>query len=162
MSYVENSLSEGETLISRFPLHTFVYTSVFVLFTLNIILFVTVILGAGNEGIQSFFGDYYYLTYIVPVLLFIYTSARLIEIKSIEFALTDRRVIKKGGVFRRESYELTLESIETVSFSQSILGRIFRFGDIIMTGKGNAIILFKNIDKPLVAKKIIDENLQRD
>src|SRR5262249_59455107 len=49
-----------------------------------------------------------------------------------EMAVTDRRIIYKRGFIRRHTIEMHLDKVESVDVDQSILGRIFGFGDILI------------------------------
>jgi|SRR5690348_918030 len=53
-----------------------------------------------------------------------------------EIAVTDRRIIWKTGFIRRDSIEMNLDKVESVKVDQSILGRIFGYGDIEIRGTG--------------------------
>src|SRR5205085_6129586 len=56
-----------------------------------------------------------------------------------ELAVTDRRVIYKSGLFSRHTLEMNRSKVESVDVDQSILGRIFSFGTIIVRGTGGSL-----------------------
>jgi uncharacterized membrane protein YdbT with pleckstrin-like domain len=66
-----------------------------------------------------------------------------------EIAVTDRRIIFKRGFIRRYTIEMHLDKVESVDVDQSILGRIFNFGDILIRGVGVGIEPLHNIDSPI-------------
>jgi uncharacterized membrane protein YdbT with pleckstrin-like domain len=66
-----------------------------------------------------------------------------------EIAVTDRRVIYKRGFVRRRTIEMHLDKVESVDVDQTILGRIFNYGDIIIRGVGVGIEPLENIEAPL-------------
>jgi len=77
-----------------------------------------------------------------------------------ENAVTTHRVIVKRGIICRDLRELPFSKIETCEFTQSIIGRIFDFGTVIVSGTGNARIIIGIIDHPsrfrqAIAQKII-------
>ena len=49
------------------------------------------------------------------------------------YILTNKRIIKKTGIIRRETEELMLRKIEGVKTKQSIMGRICGYGDVEVT-----------------------------
>ena len=51
----------------------------------------------------------------------------LIVYYSSEFGITDKRVIMKSGLITRYAYENSLDRIEGIEISQSIMGRIFDY-----------------------------------
>ena len=63
--------------------------------------------------------------------------------------MTNKRVIIKLGVVTTRSTELLLPKIEGIAVSQSLFGRMFGFGEIIVTGSGGTQEPFDNIQSPL-------------
>ena len=54
-----------------------------------------------------------------------------------EFGVTNKRVVFKHGFISRKAKDLRLESIETVGISNGLIGRIFGYGNLTITGMGN-------------------------
>jgi uncharacterized membrane protein YdbT with pleckstrin-like domain len=79
-----------------------------------------------------------------------------LKLRSIEHGVTNKRVTLKAGIFSRHSEEMKLSSIETVEIRQGIIGRIFGFGTLNVTGRGISDLVFKNIDDPLDVKRKIE------
>ncbi len=69
--------------------------------------------------------------------------------RSSEFAVTNKRVIIKLGVATTRSMELLLAKIEGITVSQSLSGRMFGFGAIVVTGSGGSQEHFDGIQAPL-------------
>jgi uncharacterized membrane protein YdbT with pleckstrin-like domain len=80
---------------------------------------------------------------------------RYIHYASSEFAVTDRRVIIKVGVLRRRTLEMQLTKIEAVAVDQGIMGRIFGYGDIAVTGTGGTNERFAGIGDPLAFRRAV-------
>lgn len=78
------------------------------------------------------------------------------KLRSIEQAVTNKRVILKVGLVSRKSEEMKLTSIETVEIRQSIFGRILGFGTVKVTGRGISDVVFKHINDPMVVKRAIE------
>jgi uncharacterized membrane protein YdbT with pleckstrin-like domain len=66
-----------------------------------------------------------------------------------EVAVTDRRVIYAIGFVNRHTVEMNMDKIESVDVEQSVLGRLFNFGDIIIHGTGETREVLWEIDDPL-------------
>ncbi len=79
-------------------------------------------------------------------------AAYLIYI-STEMAVTNKRVMAKKGVIRRETVEMFLTKVESIKVDQSILGRIFNFGSVIIKGTGGDAVPFNGIGDPLRFRK---------
>jgi uncharacterized membrane protein YdbT with pleckstrin-like domain len=76
-----------------------------------------------------------------------------------EFALTNKRVVIKTGMIRRATTELLLAKIESINVEQSLFGRLFNYGTIIITGTGTTHEPFTNIANPLVFRQHVQEQI---
>jgi uncharacterized membrane protein YdbT with pleckstrin-like domain len=64
--------------------------------------------------------------------------------------VTDRRVIFKTGFISRSTNEMQMDKIESVEVLQSIAGRIFDYGDLIIKGTGHGqFTRIKSIAAPI-------------
>ena len=70
-----------------------------------------------------------------------------------ERVLTDKRYIQKTGWIKRETEGISLDRVEEVNLKQTIIGRIFGFGTIDLSGTGSGKIILNYIDDPLVFQK---------
>lgn len=129
MSYIEQSLSTGETIESTFKFHWFA----------RIPMFIWIILGPVTVG----------LTWILAVYEFL-------KLKYTEQGVTNKRVILKTGIISRKSQEMRLKAVETVEIHQGIWGRIFGTGTIKVTGRGLSDVVFKHLDDPMAVKRQIE------
>ena len=129
MSYLDESLAPGETIVARFDLH----------WTAKWRLIVYLLLAIPTLGLA--------------LLAAIYEWLRL---RSIELGVTNRRVVRKTGIFSRQTEELRLASIETIDLRQSVWGRMLGFGDVVLTGRGESSMIFGRIAQPLNAKRAIE------
>lgn len=68
---------------------------------------------------------------------------------STELAITNKRVIAKFGLISRKSVEINLQKVESIQVNQGILGRIFDFGSIIISGAGSPQAPIPGISRPL-------------
>ena len=66
-----------------------------------------------------------------------------------EIAVTDRRVIYKRGFINRHTIEMNMDKVESVDVDQSLLGRIFNYGNITVRGTGSSFEPLRMIDHPL-------------
>ena len=138
MSYVDRNLLEGEEVVYRARLHRLIFLPpvAVAVVGLAVAIFVNAIAGA-------VFG-------VAAVLVFI---PRFVRYMTSEFAVTNKRVIVKVGLINRHTLELVLTKIETVGVDQGVLGRIFNYGTIVVTGTGGTKEPFTNIANPLGFRK---------
>ena len=93
---------------------------------------------------------------VVFILSFIGLGLYFIRYISIENAVTNKRVILKKGFIKTNTDELRNERIENIQIKQSILGRIFCYGDLEFKGTGGSSVIFKIIGDPISIKKEIE------
>ncbi len=53
-----------------------------------------------------------------------------------ETDVTNLRIVHKEGFIQRETFEMSLDKVESVDVSQSILGRILNYGNVRILGVG--------------------------
>ena len=66
-----------------------------------------------------------------------------------------QRVIVKVGLVQRQTLELLLRQVEAISVDQSIMGRIFNYGSVTLSGTGGVRGVFHNIAAPLEFRRKI-------
>ena len=66
-----------------------------------------------------------------------------------EMAVTDRRIILKRGFIRRHTVEMNMQKVETVDVDQTLIGRIFNYGNVTIRGTGSTFETIRRIDSPL-------------
>ena len=69
-----------------------------------------------------------------------------------ELAVTNKRVVAKFGLIRRSTIEINISKIESLQVEQGVLGRIFNFGSILISGAGNPQAAIPGISEPLKFK----------
>ena len=85
----------------------------------------------------------------------------LIQRRASEFAVTNKRVILKTGVVHRRTAEMFLSKVESVGADQTIVGRLFGYGSIVLRGTGGSTEPFENIDNPLEFRRQIQEQIAK-
>lgn len=76
-----------------------------------------------------------------------------IRYKTTELAFTNKRVIAKFGFVSRQTIELNLTKVESLQVNQGILGRIFNFGTLIISGAGNPQAPIPGISNPMTFRR---------
>ena len=72
-----------------------------------------------------------------------------------EIAVTDKRVIFKSGFISRSTIEMNMDKVESVDVAQSILGRIFDYGTIVVRGTGASMEPLRNVQGPIELRNSI-------
>lgn len=155
MGYIEENLTPGESVIYTTRKHWLVlFWPVFfgalcdLAGAVLIVWAVTSLAKNGNGMIAAV------VTGIVLMLVGVgvvgYGAAKR---SSTEIAVTNKRVLIKVGILRKRSVELFAPRIESVSVDQSLAGRIFNYGDIVVRGTGGTEEAFTKIAAPLEFRK---------
>jgi uncharacterized membrane protein YdbT with pleckstrin-like domain len=135
-NYVESNLLAGEQLIYKAHLHPIIFALPIALAAVGI----SVLIGASKVPAAGV---------ILLVLAAVMTIPPYIAVKTSEFAVTNRRVLIKVGWLHRQSLELLLQKVESISVDQSLMGRMLNFGTIGVRGTGGSRERFPNIAQPL-------------
>ncbi len=91
---------------------------------------------------------------LLPVVIGLYFLAQaLIRWKATEIAVTNERVIAKFGFISRRTVELNINRVEGIEVEQGILGRIFDFGSLTISGTGSEQAPVPGISEPLVFRR---------
>ena len=125
MSYIDESLIEGETVLHRARVS---WWSQFGLVLLGILT----------------------LVIVVGLLLLIWAWIR---VRSTEIAITNRRVIVKYGFVKRDTVEINLEKVEALRVEQGFLGRMLNYGTVFISGAGTSVAPIKDVTDPLVFRR---------
>ncbi len=76
-----------------------------------------------------------------------------IRYKTTELAFTNKRVIAKFGFISRQTVELYIPKVESIQVHQGILGRIFNYGSLIISGAGNPQAPIPGISDPMAFRR---------
>ncbi|MFN3879819.1 MAG: PH domain-containing protein [Nitrincola lacisaponensis] len=87
--------------------------------------------------------------------------AAYLRYKTTELAFTNKRVIAKFGFISRRTVELSLPKIESMQVSQGILGRMFDYGSLIISGAGNPQAPIPGISQPMIFRRAFMEYIDR-
>jgi uncharacterized membrane protein YdbT with pleckstrin-like domain len=133
VSYIDESLVEGEKLIHRARVS---WWSQFGLVFLGI------------------------LTLVVAIGL-VFLIWAWIRVRSTELAITNRRVIAKFGFVKRHTVEINLDKVEALKVEQGVWGRFLNYGTIFISGAGTSVAPIPNIADPLVFRRKFMEATNR-
>jgi uncharacterized membrane protein YdbT with pleckstrin-like domain len=149
MTYLEKNLMDDESMIHVTRLHA-------------IVLLAPAMIVSILAGTMSIFDDVpvaYYITGCFMLLAAFRLSDRLVLFLTSEFGVTTKRVLGKTGLIRLKTVDIVLAKVEAIRINQSVLGRIFDFGDVFVTGTGGTVEVLSLIPNPVEFSKCIQEQL---
>jgi uncharacterized membrane protein YdbT with pleckstrin-like domain len=138
--YINEILQPDEKLVYSTTIHWMVYLPGVILWIAAIAIYV---FGAQYSPAMPL------VALAVGLIAAISTFRAWFQRWTTEIDVTDRRVVYKRGFIRRHTVEMNMDKVESVDVDQSILGRIFDFGDIVVRGTGHGIEPLHNIQSPL-------------
>jgi uncharacterized membrane protein YdbT with pleckstrin-like domain len=92
---------------------------------------------------------------VVALAALYWTAAAWVRLWTTETDVTNLRVVHKSGFIRRRTFEMSLDKVESVDVNQSILGRIFNYGDVTILGVGEGRETIADIASPLAFRNFI-------
>lgn len=138
MNYIEKNLMDGEQIVYEARQHWMIYWKPFLLLLIAIGLFAIP-------------------TSDVTLIMQICMSLVLLAVAGIwalniyggrKYILTNRRLILKRGIVKRQSTDLILRRCEGVSIAQSIMGRVLGYGTVTVS-TGEVANEFNLIEHPV-------------
>lgn len=136
MSFIERNMLPGEHVVAAAKLHW----AMFIAPALVMLIGLTAM--GGEDG-----------TSIFMVLGLIWLVWRFIIYVTTEMAVTNKRVLAKTGVIRRNFVDLHNSKVEGVTYHQGIIGRFFGYGSIAVRGTGIGIVPVPYISQPEAFKR---------
>jgi len=167
--YVEKTLAPGERIVHRVHFNwTFSFFPVlwFALGAAPLVMYALMQFGSFGrkipyEELQAGWWFVWTAFGIGSVILI----NHLIILWTTEIVVTSYRFVFKKGLIARNTQEVSLNKIEEILLKQSIWGRIFGYGALVLRGTGVGVIQLPNIDEPINVRRIIEQakaDLRRD
>ena len=78
--------------------------------------------------------------------------------KTTELAFTNKRVIAKFGFISRQTIELNVHKVESVQVMQGMLGRLFNYGTLVISGAGAPQAPNPGISEPMAFRRAFMES----
>ena len=78
---------------------------------------------------------------------------------SADFAVTDKRVLAKHGIVRRQSLETLLSKVEAIGVDQDVTGRLLNYGTITITGTGGTRETLPMIAQPMEFRRRVQAQI---
>ena len=98
--------------------------------------------------------------FVIILILILYIIWQLIGWYSLEYTLTDTRIIIKSGVLSTKKSYMPYSTIQDVNSSQNLIARLFNVGSVsVFSAYDNNLMELKNISNPSKAEEIIFSNM---
>ena len=161
MSYIDQNLTTGESVVRVATLHWMIYSPAIGMMSFIVAFYAFFIFGDFTIPISLAVAEQLYLVpllaTVIAFLLFVYYWLQRI---STEFFVTNQRVGYRYGIIAREFTEIKLDNIDASDFRQDVWGRIFSYGTISITAKGGSEIKVVLVEKPNEITKSISAEIE--
>lgn len=131
--YVDSALLPGEEIVSEARPHWAIFVAPGLVFLFGLLM--------GKSG--------------GPVLVgigLVWGLFRFLVFNTTELVLTNKRIISKSGIIRRNVIDVSNAKVEGVTYYQGIVGRIFGYGSVLVRGTGVGQVPIRFIGQPELFK----------
>lgn len=161
MSYLSKKLTAGEELVYTTKLHW----GIFVNCLLKLLILIALVVAVDTYRLWGYFpqiAQYRELILVVLFTLFFLLPflRTLIRRQTTHFAITNERVLIKRRLIAVDLKSMPLNKIENVDSQQTVMGRIFNYGDVMIKGSGSTPLYILGITRPMRFRQYLSE--QRD
>jgi hypothetical protein len=148
VSYVQRVLQPGEQVRHISSIHWIVYWP-------GVAVALLAVVAYWLSETRLLTGLWRYTAYALALVAVVLLIQQLFQWWVIEIAVTDRRVIYKKGLIRRETNEMNMDKVESVQIDQSILGRMLDYGNVRILGTGEGLETLRTIASPIELRNSI-------
>jgi uncharacterized membrane protein YdbT with pleckstrin-like domain len=128
MSYIQQSLGQGETLVMRAHFHWwYMFKALLALIFLGV--------------------------FIIGIVIFV---SMMLKKWTTEIGVTTHRFVEKTGLFSLKTYEIALPNIEGVKVEQTFWGRMLGYGHLRIEGSGVDFVEIPDIANPIAFRAAIE------
>jgi uncharacterized membrane protein YdbT with pleckstrin-like domain len=142
VGYVERHLLPNERVVYKTRLHWILFAKPASVTLLGLVLTVAL-------GVATRMEWLWYASLLVIAAGIGWGAVHAVELLTSEFAVTTTRLIFKVGLIGRYTTELLLGKLESIGVQQTLLGRLLKYGDLVVTGTGGAREVFPRVHDPI-------------
>ncbi len=150
--YIDDILQPGEKVLYSTNAHWIFYMPAIAAWVAVLILLV---LSGTASAVPSLMLVCWASAAVVAIAALYWTFRAWFHRFTTETDVTNMRVVHKTGFIQRRSFEMALDKVESVDVNQSILGRIFNYGDVTILGVGEGRESIRTIASPLAFRSAI-------
>jgi len=168
----KRNLQENEEILYVPSLHWF-YTVKYMILSLPLFVILLILWNyaedyaasgwfPGIETAENFQDVLRYAFLAVVLLVLVVFICRIIMFICVEYGVTNKRLMIKRGVLRRVTTEIPIEKIESISCIQGLLGMIFNYGTIRVSGIGGSMPAFRMVGRPYALRRKIARIIEKN
>jgi len=114
---------------------------------------------ASVDALKFYIRNVFLSAIILSLLVFL---CRVIQYVCTEFGVTNKRLILKRGVLRAVVAEIPIDRVESICCIKGLLGMIFNYGTICVSGIGGTMHIFRMIGRPYAIRRKIANVIEKN
>jgi len=154
MGYVEQTLGKDEVVLMKSYIHWLTMLPMFLSGALLASLAGTAVFYGRNNGPNQVLVWAGCVLLLFGVMLM---ASAYLRRRTSEFAVTNKRVVIKVGIFTKDTFEMLKDKIESIAVHQNFAGNVLGYGTVAIKGTGGSTETFKYISDPLNFKRCVQE-----
>ena len=147
-SYVDSVLAEGERIVYRAHVSRWKFFLSYLVGGLFLAAAVATYVAGSRYTAESAT-----LAAILFAIGLVVLFSAVVRRWTTELVLTNRRIITKRGLVARDTVEMNLSKVESLHVNQSLMGRLFDYGDVTVVGTGSSLEPLLGISRPLELRR---------
>ncbi len=156
--YIPSTLLRGEKLIYIARPHWIIFTpGVLMLIVAMLFFHYGPIFFSFQFSVLGGYQLYGIVGFVIALVACYWLLTAYIIFRTSEYGVTDKRVLMKTGWIRRNSLEIFLQRLEAINVSQTVPGRIFNYGTIVLIGTGGTQDYYANVPDPLNFRRRVQQ-----
>jgi len=163
MSYVQKHLIEGESIVYETRLHWIVLIAPILLGVLFGLtgagMFVLSARSSGGKSVASQSLTALGIAFLAVAVIFVIRGVMVRN--ATEMTVTNKRVFIKVGLAARRTVELLLSRVESIGVEESVMGRMFGYGTVIIHGTGGTPEVFNLVAHPLEFRTQVQQQIEK-
>jgi membrane protein YdbS with pleckstrin-like domain len=149
MGYAEKNLAAGETILYRAHYHWIIYRFSIIVVILAVALGAAALYAKNAQAGEEVGRPLGWLAAAFVVLALLAFLWRRFRSSLDEFVVTNRRVIRRVGLWAREIQQAPLEKIQDITIEQGNVGRMLGYGTVILeTASEKGMLTFPYLTSP--------------
>ena len=149
--YIDDILQPGEKVLYSTNAHWVFYLPAIAAWIIALALYV-LSRGVERPGVATM---WLVLAAAAALIAVLATAKAWFHVWTTETDVTNLRVVHKAGFIKRRTFEMSLDKVESVDVTQSIMGRILNYGDVTILGVGEGKQTISTIASPLAFRNSI-------
>jgi len=112
-------------------------------------------------GLGCYFTSLIYVALMLCGIAVIWAAMNWVMYHFSALTIRKKQVILQSGILVRQTIDIPMNKIESIDIKQTLLGSIFKYGTLIVTGTGGTRHGMHTLSHPLTCRRIIEQCLHQ-